>query len=96
MQNKLAEELTVMVHSREEYEMAVEASGILFGKGTTESLKSIREDVFLSVFEGVPQFELSSSNLDKDVLELLAVETEVFELQGRGKKAGNRWRGKYQ
>ncbi len=86
MQKKLAEEITVMVHSREEYEMAVEASGILFGKGTTESLKMIREDVFLSVFEGVPQFEISSQDLDKDVLELLAVDTSVFASKGEARR----------
>jgi tyrosyl-tRNA synthetase len=86
MQKKLAEELTVMVHSREEYDMAVEASGILFGKGTTESLTRIREDVFLSVFEGVPQFEIPSSDLDKDVLELLAVETAVFASKGEARR----------
>jgi len=86
MQKKLAEELTVMVHSREEYEMAVEASGILFGKGTTESLKKIREDVFLSVFEGVPQFEIPSSDIDQDVLELLAVDTAVFSSKGEARR----------
>ncbi|MCD4711475.1 MAG: tyrosine--tRNA ligase [Bacteroidales bacterium] len=86
LQKKLAEELTVMVHSREEYEMAVEASGILFGKGTTESLKKIREDVFLSVFEGVPQFEIPSSDMDQDVLELLAVETGVFSSKGEARR----------
>jgi len=86
MQKKLAEELTVMVHSHEEYEMALEASGILFGKGTTESLKKIREDVFLSVFEGVPQFELPSSDIDLDVLELLAVDTAVFSSKGEARR----------
>ena len=86
MQKKLAEELTVMVHSYEEYEMALEASGILFGKGTTESLKLIREDVFLSVFEGVPQFELPSSDIDRDVLELLAVDTTVFSSKGEARR----------
>jgi tyrosyl-tRNA synthetase len=86
MQKKLAEELTVMVHTREEYEMAVEASGILFGKGTTESLAKIREDVFLSVFEGVPQFEITSPDLDRDVLELLAVETAVFSSKGEARR----------
>ncbi len=86
MQKKLAEELTVMVHSHEEYEMALEASGILFGKGTTESLKKIREDVFLSVFEGVPQFELPSSDIDRDVLELLAVDTAVFSSKGEARR----------
>lgn len=86
MQKKLAEALTVMVHSWEEYEMALEASGILFGKGTTESLNKIREDVFLSVFEGVPQFELPSSNIDQDVLELLAVDTAVFSSKGEARR----------
>ena len=86
MQKKLAEELTVMVHTRDEYDMAVEASGILFGKGTTDSLKKIREDVFLSVFEGVPQFEIPSSDLDRDVLELLAVDTAVFSSKGEARR----------
>jgi tyrosyl-tRNA synthetase len=86
MQKKLAEEVTVMVHTREEYEMAVEASGILFGKGTTESLSAIREDVFLSVFEGVPQFELSSAEIDADILDLLAVETDVFASKGEARR----------
>jgi len=86
LQRKLAEELTVMVHSREEYEMAVEASSILFGQGTTESLKKIREDVFLSVFEGVPQFEVPTANIDQDVLELLAVDTAVFSSKGEARR----------
>jgi tyrosyl-tRNA synthetase len=86
MQKKLAEELTVMVHAREEYEMAAEASGILFGQGTTESLSRIREDVFLSVFEGVPQFELLSTEMDQDVLELLAVKTAVFSSKGEARR----------
>ncbi|MCK5137152.1 MAG: tyrosine--tRNA ligase [Bacteroidales bacterium] len=86
MQKKLAEVVTVMVHSQEEYDMAVEASGILFGKGTTESLRKIREDVFLAVFEGVPQFEVPSADLDMDVLELLAVESGVFTSKGEARR----------
>jgi len=86
MQKKLAEEVTTRVHSKEEYELAVEASGILFGRGTTELLNSIREDVFLAVFEGVPQFEIPSSEIDKDVLELLAVDTEVFSSKGEARR----------
>ncbi len=58
LQKRLAEEVTIMVHSREEYESAVEASQILFGKGTTESLKKMTEKTFLSVFEGVPTFDV--------------------------------------
>ena len=86
MQKRLAEEVTVMVHTREEYEMALEASGILFGKGTTESLGKIREDLFLSVFDGVPQFEIPSSDINQDVLELLAVDTGVFASKGEARR----------
>ncbi len=86
MQKKLAEEVTVMVHSREEYEMAVEASGILFGKGTTESLKAIREDILLAVFEGVPQFEVESPDPDMDIIDLLAVETGIFASKGEARR----------
>ncbi len=86
MQKKLAEEITVLIHSREEYDMAVEASDILFGRGTRESLKKIREELFLSVFEGVPQYEVPTSRMDKDVLELLAVDTGVFASKGEARR----------
>ena len=55
-------------------------------RGTTESLKAIREDVFLAVFEGVPQYEVSRSVIDLDVLELLAVETGVFTSKGEARR----------
>jgi tyrosyl-tRNA synthetase len=86
MQKKLAEEVTVMVHSREEFDMAVEASGILFGKGTTESLGKIREDIFLSVFEGVPQFEISREAMHRELLDLLALDTGVFPSKGEARR----------
>ena len=86
MQKKLAEEVTIMVHSREEYEMAVEASGILFGKGTTDSLRKIREDMFLAVFEGVPQFEIPPSAMERELLELLAQDTGVFPSKGEARR----------
>jgi tyrosyl-tRNA synthetase len=84
LQKKLAEEITTMVHSREEYEMAVSASEILFGKGTAEELKKLNESTFLSVFEGVPQFTISKSAIEKgiNVVELLAEKTGVFESKG--------------
>ncbi len=59
LQKKLAEEITVMVHSREDYNMAVDASEILFGKSTSQALHAIDEETFLQVFEGVPQFGIS-------------------------------------
>ena len=58
LQKTLAKEITVMVHSEEEYENAVKASEILFGKSTAADLKSLNESTFLDVFEGVPQAEV--------------------------------------
>jgi tyrosyl-tRNA synthetase len=84
LQKKLAEEITVMVHSREEYEGAVEASQILFGKGTTESLKRMNENTFLSVFEGVPIFDVKKELITAgvSVADLCAVHTKVFTSKG--------------
>lgn len=84
LQKKLAEEVTCMVHSREEYEMAVEASQILFGKGTADQLRRLNESTFLSVFEGVPQFKINKVELEQgiNVLDLLAEKTEVFPSKG--------------
>jgi tyrosyl-tRNA synthetase len=84
LQKKLAEEVTTMVHSKEEYEMAVEASQILFGKGTAENLRKLNESTFLAVFEGVPQFSMSKSELKEgiNVIDLLTEKTEVFPSKG--------------
>ena len=84
LQKKLAEEVTIMVHSKEEYEMAVEASQILFGKGTAEQLRKLNESTFLAVFEGVPQFQVNKEELLQgiNVIELLAEKTEVFPSKG--------------
>jgi tyrosyl-tRNA synthetase len=84
LQKRLAEEVTTMVHSKEDYEMAVEASQILFGKGTAEQLRKLDEKTFLSVFEGVPQFQVSKTELEQgiNVVDLLAEKTEVFPSKG--------------
>ena len=84
LQKKLAEEIIVMVHSKDDYEMAVEASQILFGNGTAEQLRKLNESTFLSVFEGVPQFTVSKSEIENgiNVVELLAGKTGVFESKG--------------
>jgi tyrosyl-tRNA synthetase len=84
LQKKLAEEITTMVHSKEEYEMAVEASQILFGKGTTEQLHRLNESTFLSVFEGVPQFVISKSELENgiNIFDLLTEKTQIFPSKG--------------
>ncbi len=88
LQKKLAEEVTVMIHGREAYETAVEASQILFGKSTMDALKKIDEDTFLSVFEGVPTFNIAKSDLTEglDILELIAVQTEIFPSKGEARK----------
>ncbi|HOW40592.1 MAG TPA: tyrosine--tRNA ligase [Bacteroidales bacterium] len=84
LQRRLAEEVTVMVHSREDYEGAVEASQILFGKGTTESLKKMNESTFLSVFEGVPVFDVARNIIESGVTiaDLCAGHTQVFPSKG--------------
>ena len=88
LQKRLAEEVTVMVHSRVEYEGAVEASQILFGKGTTESLKKMNESTFLSVFEGVPVFDVDIEILRKGVTitNLCAEHSQVFTSKGELKR----------
>lgn len=84
LQKRLAEEVTVMVHGREAYDAAVEASQILFGKGTTETLKKIDERTLLSVFEGVPQFKVSKDAIKAgiNVVDLLAEKATVFPSKG--------------
>ncbi|OFX89335.1 MAG: tyrosine--tRNA ligase [Bacteroidetes bacterium GWC2_40_22] len=84
LQRRLAEEVTVMVHSRNDYEGAVEASQILFGKGTTESLRKMNENTFLSVFEGVPVFDVKKEVIDKGVSisDLCAEHSQVFASKG--------------
>ena len=71
LQKKLAEEITSMVHSTGDLEMAIEASQILFGKATEETLSRIPEEMFLSVFEGVPHFTISTDKMDTDMMTLL-------------------------
>ncbi|MFP4025677.1 MAG: tyrosine--tRNA ligase [Thiohalospira sp.] len=84
LQQRLAKEVTVMVHSEEDYKTAVAASKILFGKATTDELKNLDEKTFLSVFEGVPMFDIERAKIDSgvNVLDLLAVETQVFPSKG--------------
>jgi len=84
LQKALAEKITIMVHSGEDFDMAVEASRILFGSGTAETLRKLDEQTFLSVFEGVPQYKISKSDLEKgiNVVELLTDHAAVFPSKG--------------
>lgn len=88
LQKRLAEEITIMVHSREDYESAVDASQILFGKSTSETLRSIDEETFLQVFEGVPQFHVSKEKLEGGVkaVDLLTEIAPVFPSKGEMRK----------
>ena len=88
LQKRLAEEVTVMVHSRQDYEMAVEASNILFGNATSEALKKLDEDTLLAVFEGVPMFEVSRDELAGGVkaVDLLVEKAAVFPSKGEMRK----------
>ncbi|HNQ36591.1 MAG TPA: tyrosine--tRNA ligase [Prolixibacteraceae bacterium] len=84
LQKRLAEEITVMVHSREEYEMAVEASLILFGQGTADQLRRLSEKTFLAIFDGVPRFDVSRDELAHglNIVDLLTEKTTVFPSRG--------------
>jgi tyrosyl-tRNA synthetase len=84
LQKRLAEEVTVMVHSQEDLESAIEASQILFGKGTTESLRKMSENTFLDVFEGVPSFDIKKEIIAAGVLfsSLCTEYSQVFSSKG--------------
>ncbi len=88
LQKRLAKEMTLMVHSEEDYNAAVEASGILFGNATSEALKKLDEDTLLAVFEGVPQFEVSLEAIQAGVkaVDLLTESAAVFPSKGEMRK----------
>ncbi len=88
LQKRLAEELTTLVHSRADYEAAVSASSILFGQGTKEQLQALDEGTLLSVFEGVPQFEVSRDALSSGVkiADLLTEQAAVLPSKGELRK----------
>ena len=87
LQKRLGEEVTCMVHSREDYEMAIEASNILFGKATKENLLKLDEETLLQVFDGVPQFEVSKDQvLGAKAVDLFAETTQCFASKGEMRK----------
>jgi tyrosyl-tRNA synthetase len=90
LQQELAKDITIRVHSETEYDSAVKASSILFGNSTTEELQSLDEDTLLAVFEGVPQTTISKSDFDscENVTDLLSVVTNgiIFKSKGEARK----------
>ena len=86
LQRRLAEEVTVMVHSREALDAAIEASNILFGKSTKESLLKLDEQTLLDIFEGVPQHDIEAAQLGQPAVELLTQAAPVFASKGEMRK----------
>jgi len=88
LQKLLARDLTIRVHSEEDYFSAFEASEILFGKGTTETLKKLSEETLLSVFEGVPQSEVAKSEIAKsiNIVDFLTEKTQIFPSKGEARR----------
>jgi tyrosyl-tRNA synthetase len=88
LQKALGEEITVRVHSQQDFDTAVEASEILFGQGTTESLRKLPENLFLSIFEGVPQYDVARDKFENgiSIVDLLGAETQVFPSKGETRK----------
>jgi tyrosyl-tRNA synthetase len=88
LQKALARDITVRVHSEADYKTAIEASSILFGAGTTETLKNLPERTFLSVFEGVPQSEVALADLENgmNIVDFLVEKTAIFTSKGEARR----------
>ncbi len=88
LQKRLAKEVTIMVHSEEDYNAAVEASNILFGNSTSEALKKLDESTLLAVFDGVPQFQISKDALESGIkaIDLFTEGAAIFPSKGEMRK----------
>lgn len=89
LQKRLSEEITTMVHSKEDLDNAIKASNILFGKSTSEDLKALNEATFLDIFDGVPQAEIDKSEIDEglDMIGALAAKTNFLNSNGEARRA---------
>ena len=89
LQKRLGEEVTLLVHGKEEFEKAVAASEILFGNSTTEDLKLLDEQTFLDVFDGIPQALISSELLSEGIsmVDALAAKSNFLSSNGEAKRA---------
>ena len=89
LQKTLAKEITCLIHGEEAYNLALEASQILFGNATSETLRKIEENTFLSVFEGVPQYEIASADLISaiSIVDFLADKTAIMSSKGEARRA---------
>ena len=89
LQKELAKDVTIRVHGEEELNLALNASNILFGKSTSDDLKNLDEKTFLSVFDGVPKFQIKKEDLKCGLLELLAEKTSIFSSKGEARRMIN-------
>lgn len=88
LQKKLAEEITISVHSKQDLDNAIKASNILFGKSTSEDLKTLDEKTFLDIFEGVPQAEVTKTDIEEglDMIGALAAKTQFLDSNGAARR----------
>lgn len=88
LQKVLAKDITIRVHSEADYEAAIEASQILFGNATADALRKLDERTLLSVFDGVPQFEISKTDLENGIgiIDFLADSTQIFASKGEARR----------
>ncbi len=88
LQKTLAKDMTIRVHGEKEFNSAIEASEILFGKGTTETLKNLDEKTLLSVFDGVPMFEMDRNSLNEgiNIIDLVAEKTNVLASKSEARR----------
>lgn len=88
LQKTLAKDMTIRVHGVKEFNSAIEASEILFGKGTTETLKNLDEKTLLSVFDGVPMFEMDRNSLNEgiNIIDLVAEKTNVLASKSEARR----------
>ena len=89
LQKKIGEEVTIMTHGQEAFDNAIKASQILFGKSTSDELKSLDEQTFLDIFEGVPQASISKEDIDNglDMVGALAAKTGFLTSNGEARRA---------
>ena len=89
LQKKIGEEVTIMTHGQEAYENAIKASNILFGRSTADDLKSLDEQTFLDVFDGVPQATVSHDDISEglDMIGALAAKTGFLKSNGDARRA---------
>jgi tyrosyl-tRNA synthetase len=89
LQRRLAEEITTFVHGKSELDKAIQASNILFGNSTADDLKQLDEQTFLEIFDGVPQAEVSKSDIENgiDIIVLMNEKTGFMKSNGEARRA---------